>query len=254
MLRANMLIHHAAGHYDFLKGIDPYSCGVVAKPGWEIAHVTMPSLVPWQQGFDFVDEFLRGAGQGRLALCAMELRSPEPFSMAGFIEFNRSYRAVLEQWGVLVQGVNPVARTNVAPMTQAPASVCLHAFSHVRPNPKIRRPTFVVAGAGELREGTLESNRIIRRGETSAAAMLEKAAYVLDVMEERLTGLGVHWSQVTCVNVYTIHPMDAPLRDLVLRRLGPAARCGLCWHVTRPPVLEIEFEMDLRGVLSETWL
>ncbi len=243
-----MLIHNTNAHYSFLRGIDPYSCGVVAAPGWEIVGVTLPAAMPWRDGFDFVDQYLHRAGLERAALCAMELRSPRPFSMDGFIEFNREYRAVLEEWQLLVEGVNPIARTNVAPLIDPPTEVLLHAFSFVRPNPDTPRPTFVVAGAGELREGILEAHRIVRRGAVSPDAMLEKAEYVLGVMEERLNGLGVGWGQVTSVNLYTIHSLDDPLRGLLLDRLGPAARHGLCWHMTRPPVLDIEFEMDVRGV------
>lgn len=246
-----MATHNTQAHYKFVKGIDPYSCGVVADPGWEIVRVTLGAAILWREGFQFADGYLSGLGLPRAALCAMELRSPKPFSMSGFIDFNAGYRAVLKEWGLLADGVNPVARTNVAPQQDPPATVSLHAFSFVRPNPGLGRPTFVVAGAGELREGTLESHRIVRRGETTPAALLEKAAYVLDVMRERLEGLEVGWSQVTGVNIYTVHPLDEPLRALLLDRLGPAARRGLCWHLTRPPVLEIEFEMDVRGVACE---
>ena len=109
----------------------------------------------------------------------------------------------------------------------------------------------IVAGAGELREGILESHRIIRRGEISPEAIREKAAYVLDVMEERLHGLGAGWADVTTVNLYTVHDLEPLLRRLLTERLGPAIRDGWCWHLSRPPVVEIEFEMDVRGVARE---
>ena len=150
-----------------------------------------------------------------------------------------------------MEGSNPVARANVAPVVDPPATPSLHAFSFVRPNAGLNHPTFVVAGAGELRDGLLEPERIVRRGEISADALLEKAAYVLEVMEKRLAGLGAEWQEVTTANVYTAHALDAGLRDLVLNRIGPAARRGLFWHVARPPVVEIEFEMDVRGVACE---
>ena len=248
-----MLFPNESGHYRFLQGIEPYSCGVIAEPGWEIVRVTTAGLLPppWRAGFDLIDAHLRRLGLSRASLCAMELRSPAPFTMEGFIGYNRGYRALLEEWGLLLGGVNPIARTNVAPLTGAPSEVSLHAFSFVRPNPGLARRTFVVAGAGELREGILESHRILRRGDTSPAALMEKADYVLDVMEERLHGLGVGWEDVTATDVYTVHPLTEALRTLLLKRVGPAARHGLCWHVTNPPVLEIEFEMDVRGLAIE---
>lgn len=246
-----MLLAHDRGHYRFLKGIAPYSCGVISNPGWEVVRVQAPDWLPWSEGFKWVDGFLQGQSLLRTALCAMELRSPAPFSMEGFIEFNRAYCAVLQDWQVYVGDLNPIARTNVAPVIAPPSTPCLHAFSFVRPNRYLKRPSFVVAGAGELREGTLVSSGIVRRGDVSAPAMLEKAAYVLEVMQERLAGLGMGWQQVTAVDVYTAHELTPELRQLVLDRIGPAARHGLCWHVTRPPVLEIEFEMDVRGVATE---
>ncbi|HAM73366.1 MAG TPA: hypothetical protein DCM86_17165 [Verrucomicrobiales bacterium] len=243
-----MLTPNSAGHYRFLEGIDPYSCGVVADPGHEIVRVPLRAWMPWRQGFEFVDRFLARAGVGRASLCAMELRSPRPFSMEGFIDYNRGYCGVLEEWGLLPGGINPVARTNVAPLQGPPPGVSLHAFSFVRPSATPDGPTgFIVAGAGELREGTLEPERIVRRGEISREAMLEKAGYVLEVMQQRLDALGVGWGEATAVNVYTVHPLEESLRQLLLDRIGPATRHGLCWHVTRPPVTEIEFEMDVHG-------
>lgn len=246
-----MLIHNPAGHYRFLSGIDPYSCGVTADAGWEIVRVTPERWLPWREGFDWIDAQLQQAGLGRPALCAMELRSPKPFSMEGFIQFNQGYCSLLKQWDLLLDGRNPIARTNVAPEVDPPAEVCLHAFSFVRPNPSLQRGTFVVAGAGELREGTLVSQGIIRRGDTSTEAMLEKADYVLDVMENRLTGLGFGWNDVTAVDVYTVHPLEDGIREHVVTRVGPAMRRGLCWHLTYPPVIDIEFEMDVRGLACE---
>jgi hypothetical protein len=247
-----MQLANTSGHYRFLKGIEPYSCGVAADPDWEIVRVALREPVGWREGFDLADRCLRDSGVGRAALCAMELRSPAPFTMEGFIGFNRGYRTVIEEWNLLVDGLNPIARTNVAPTAFAPGEPSLHAFSYVRPNPSSARPTFVIAGAGELRDGILESDRIVRRGDVSPQAMLEKAAYVLEVMDERLAGLGVDWSGVTSVNVYTAHPWDEKLRDLLLERIGAASRRGVCWHWTRPPVVGIEFEMDVRGVAHET--
>ena len=41
----------------------------------------------------------------------MELRSPKPFSFAGFNQFNAGYIDVLKKWDILFDGMNPVART-----------------------------------------------------------------------------------------------------------------------------------------------
>ena len=49
-----------------------------------------------------MDAHLAAEGCDRVALCAMELRSPAPFTMQGFIDFNREYCAVLKAWGLYV--------------------------------------------------------------------------------------------------------------------------------------------------------
>src|SRR5207245_9408131 len=202
-----LIVSHPRGSYRFLPGIAPYSCGVIANPGHEIVHVTLEVARPWREGFGFVDRFLQEQGSQRAELCAIELRSPRPFTMQGFIDFNRGYCSVLEEWGVFVDGVNPVARTNVCPIALDGPEPVLHAFSFVRPNAGLKRQTFIVAGAGELVEGSLVNSGILRRGETSAEAIAEKARYVCEVMAERLRGLGAAWDEVTRINAYKINPL-----------------------------------------------
>jgi len=245
-----LIVSHPRGSYRFLPGIAPYSCGVIANPGHEIVHVTLDVARPWHEGFGFVDRFLREQGSQRAELCAMELRSPKPFTMQGFIEFNRGYCSVQEEWGVFAHGVNPIARTNVCPIKLDGPEPVLHAFSFVRPNAGLQRQTFIVAGAGELVEGTLVNGAIVRRGETSAEAIAEKARYVSEVMAERLRGLGATWDEVTTINAYTVHPLHPLLKALLLPTLPAARRHGVNWHYARPPVIDIEYEMDLQGVVT----
>jgi hypothetical protein len=246
-----MLLANPRGHYRFLKGIDPYSCGVVADPGFEIVHIILENPLPWRRGFERVEAHLQEAGRDRYALCGMELRSPKPFTMQGFIDFNEIYCEVLREWDLYVGDLNPVARTNVAPRCDPPETPVLHGFSYTAPAASTR-PTLVVAGAGEVaRGGILKEEHILRLGETGAEAMREKAAYVMDVMEKRLHGLGGTWDLINAVEVYTIHPLDALVEEIVLERMQAARRHGIRWYHTRPPVLNIEFEMDMRGVRRE---
>lgn len=249
------MIDHPTGGYRFLPGIAPYSRGVVAADGFEIVHVVLRRLVPWREGFDLAARHLTAQSRPLSALCAMELRSPVPFTFAGFASFNREYAQVLDQsWGVFVEGVNPVARTNVAPAHFPPDEPSLFAFSFTRPvqaEQPSSRPSFVVAGAGELPEGVLTPEAIVSRGLVTTQALEDKTRFVMDLMEERLIGLGAAWTDVTAVDVYTVHPFDRLVPSVLAPRLGPALARGLTWHVTRPPIQEIEFEMDLRGIRHE---
>ena len=246
-----MLIAHPEGNYRFLVGIEPYSSGVIAEEGYEIVRAVLEEPLPWRRGFERIEAHLRGLGRGREALCGVELRSPAPFTLQGFIDFNRRYCALLEEWDLFVEGKNPVARTHVVPLFSAPPAPALHAFSYTVPASPAVRPTLIVAGAGELRGGLLEEERILRPGDTSPEGMRIKASYVMEVMEERLKGLGGDWNLVGAVGLYTVHLPEGLLEEIVLPRLGAAARRGIRWHWARPPVQGVDFEMDLRGVRTE---
>jgi hypothetical protein len=239
------------GGYCFLPGISPYSCGVVSAPGFEISHMTFRHPVPYELGFDLIEQHLKDNGRPKAALCGIELRSPRPFTFSGFAEFNAGYSKTLEDWGLFVDGINPVARTNVAPEVDPPSDPALIGFSYTRPCDPSLPPTFVVSGAGELPEGILAHEAIIRVGDTSSEAMIEKASFVMDLMETRLYGLGANWSEVTAVDIYTIHALERILPNVILKRIGSAAALGVRWFFSRPPIVGIEFEMDLRGIRTE---
>lgn len=241
------LTEHPHGNYRFLPGIAPYSCGAVASPGYEIVHVTLQRAVPYRAGFDQIAEFLTSEGRPRAALCGIELRSPRPFSFSGFGEFNAGYAAILKSWGLFVNGVNPVARTNVAPVVQPPAEPVLYGFSFTRPSEQTAAPTFVVAGGGELPEGVLARDGIVGLGDTSAPGLAKKAKFVMDLMENRLHGLGIDWNLASAIEVYTAHPIFPLLSEVILGRVGSAADHGVRWFYSRPPIEEIEYEMDVRG-------
>jgi hypothetical protein len=245
-----MLRPNPRGNYHYLPGSEPYSSGVIADPGYEVVHVTLLRPLPYREGFRRIEEQLRRAGRERQALCAVELRSPKPFTRAGFAEFNEGYRELLTEWNLLLDGENPLARTNVAPIREAPPEPSLYGFSYTAPAEAGLRRTFVVAGAGELRGGPLMEAEVIRPGETSPEARREKAAYVLKAMTRRLEALGVGWGDVTRTEVYTAQPLD-PVSAVILDVMGPAVTHAVTWHPSRPPIDELEFEMDVRGVRTE---
>lgn len=245
-----MLLTNPRGNYSFLKGIGPYSAGVVATANFTIEHVKLSRPVPWKAGFDQVDARLRALGRPRHALCAMALRSPKPFSFTGFNEFNAGYVDVLKSWDLMIDGVNPVGRTNVAPELNPPSEPSLYSFAYTVPAPHAP-PSFVVAGAGELPEGSLDPHDVVRKGETTHDALAAKARFVLGLMDGRVRGLGVTWDQVTVTNIYTVHDVNALLTTVILPSIGGAKQHGITWNYTRPPIVSIEYEMDLRGCARE---
>jgi hypothetical protein len=235
------------GGYRFIRGVVPYSAGVAPEPGFELERARFDAPLPMEEGFRRIKAHLAERGRPPTALCACELRSPEPFSETGFTEFNRGYVSVLESWGIVRDGVNPVARSNVCPEFDPPAVPGFYAFSYTVPG---SRAGFVVAGSGEAPEGRGNyRDHIVRRGDLSADGLQEKARWVLGEQERRLRALGFGWGDVTAVQVYTVHDVFPWIgEELVYRR---AMRGGLIWHLTRPPVVDIDFEMDCRGVAVE---
>ncbi len=244
------LVQHPTGNYWFLPGIAPYSCGVVSCDGYEIVSVVFHDPRPYREGFRLVRERLEREGRPLTALCSISLRSPVPFTFDGFAAFNAEYTQILADWKVYVDGVNPIARTNIAPVLGAPAEPVLYGFGYTRPTTgAVNGRTFIVAGAGELPEGVLARDAIVALGDTTDAGLARKAQFVLDLMSQRLSGLGCAWNQVRTANVYSCHNLMHVVPEWVLPRLGPAAIHGVRWHFSRPPVEEIEFEMDLIGAV-----
>lgn len=242
------LIEFASGGYAFLKGVYPYSQGVVASPGFALERVRFARPLPLEQGFTAIESHLAALGRPRSALCAAELRSPRPFSFDGFGEFNRHYVGILEDWGIFRAGLNPVARSNVAPQIGAPAEPSFHAFCYTV-EAASAGPSFVVAGSGEWPEGERFPEDIVAYGDLSGAGLRAKARWVLDMMQQRLRGLGADWADVTATQAYTVHDLHPFLGDEIVAR--GAAPAGLTWHYCRPPISGLEYEMDARGIALE---
>jgi hypothetical protein len=234
------LLDNPQGNYRFLTGISPYSAGVVAQTGYEIVRVSLHTPIPYEQGFQLIDHYLKALGR------------PQALSFPGFIDFNVGYRAQLAKRELLLGDYNPVARTNVAPAIQPPSAPALYAFCYTAPVSGKAPPTFVVAGAGDLRDqAELSPAAVVRPGESSTHALIDKAHAVMRVMQERLDGLTMTWGRVTRINLYTTHPIQPLLATVIHPQIGLAARHGVHWFYSHPPIADLAFEMDLRGVRQE---
>jgi hypothetical protein len=244
------ILRHPEGKYRFIKGVFPYSAGVAAEPGFAIERARFSSLVPLEAGFRRIRAHLESLGRPLQAFCACELRSPAPFTEDGFRTFNRAYGEVLKSWEIFVGGVNPVARSNVCPEVDPPGEPGFFAFSYTVPAPPSSRPGFVIAGCGEVPEGKGNyRDHIVRRGDVSPEGLRDKARWVLGEQERRLAALGWGWRDLTATQLYTVHDPHPFLSEELVRR--GVMKAGLTWHFCRPPVLEIDFEMDCRGVDRE---
>lgn len=240
------------GGYRYIPSVFQYSGGVAAEAGHEIERARLATPLPLAEGFALVEARLKAIGRPSAALCACELRSPEPFTEQGFIEFNRRYVQTLERWGLYKNGINPVARTNVCPEYDGPPVPSLYAFSYTVPA-QAKRGSFIIAGSGEAREGK-DSYReyIVRPGDTSPEGLREKMRHVMTEMERRLEALGFGWKDAVSTQAYTVHDIGALIGEEIVKR--GAASNGLTWHFCRPPVVGLDYEMDVRGAAREVLL
>lgn len=237
------------GGYRYVPGPFQYSAGVAAQPGFEVVRVRFASPVPMADGFERIAAYLGGQDRPLTAFCACEMRSPGQFTDDGFRHFNRGYVETLARWGIVDGDTNPVARSNVCPEQGAPAEPSFFAFSYTRPCGDAA-PSFVVAGSGEAREGGASyAESIVRLGDTGPEAMGEKARFVIVEMQRRMAVLGVDWSQASATQVYTVFDVH----HLVAGGAFPGAAMahGLTCYHARPPVVGLDFEMDVRGVREE---
>lgn len=206
------------------------------------------------EGFGMAERFLETIGRPTQALCACELRSPAPFSEGEFQDFNLKYVDILARWKIYGEETNPVARTNVCPIFDAPGEPCLYAFSYTVPmRESPGGDTFVIAGSGEAPEGRANyHDHIVRFGDTSAAAIRDKLAYVAAEMSRRLAALGFSIDDVQKARAYSAHDIGHLIMGDLTR--SGLARHGIGWHLCRPPVIGLETEMDVRRTAREVFL
>jgi hypothetical protein len=73
----------------------------------------------------------------------------------------------------------------------------------------------------------------------------EKVEYVLAEMERRLKLLGFSWNDTLTTTAYTVQNIGHLVGEVLAAR--GACTSGLVWSYARPPVVGLEYEMDVRG-------
>jgi hypothetical protein len=239
-----------AGNYRFIPALFQYSSGAAADSGFEIERVRFDRLLPLAEGFAQVAKYIQEAGRPLTSFCACELRSPAAFTEDGFRKFNEHYVKTLAEWGLFDGTTNPVARSNVCPEIDPPGEPSFYAFSFTRPSGN-RTPSFVIAGSAEARGGAGSyPERIVRYRDLSPEGLKEKVRATVGAMESRLAEFGHGWNDTTAAQAYSIRDFHHVMVDELVRH--GALRSGLTWHFARPPVVDLEYEMDCRRVIRET--
>lgn len=223
----------------------PLQCarGVAAEPGHEIHRVRFLTARSLDAGFEKIRTWLHERHLPLTALCGCEFRIPD--ALAGRADdpavaghpFNSRYLQVLEQWGIVQDGFNPVARSQVVPELSPPVEPAFYAFSYVEPSAG-SRPTFVLAGSSE---GAVYS--------AANEALGDTVNQVMDELEYRMRGLAMSWTDVTAAQIYSIHNTHTLVKRVFASRQIEIP--GLKWNLCRSPLAGMEFEMDCRRVINE---
>jgi hypothetical protein len=238
-----------AGNYRFIPAVFQYSSGAAADPGYEVERVRFDRLLPLAQGFAQAARYIQAAGRPLTSFCACELRSPAAFTEDGFRTFNEHYVKTLAEWGLFDGSANPVARSNVCPEIDPPAEPSFFAFSFTRSS-QSTTPSYVISGGAEARGGSGSyPERIVRYRDITSDGLREKVRFTVGEMENRLNAFGFSWKDATAVQAYTVHDFHPFFSDELVSR--GAARSGVSWHFARPPVIDLEYEMDCRRVRRE---
>jgi len=111
-------------------------------------------------------------------------------------------------------------------------------------------PSFIVAGSAEAPEGHGSYREVtIALGDLSNEGLRKKMTFVIGEMHRRMQQLGFDWPDVTATQIYTVHDFHSLLVEQF--KATKALGHGLTWYFNRPPVVDLEYEMDCRAVFQE---
>jgi hypothetical protein len=237
---------HPTGTYRYLPAIPAYSAGVAAEPGYVITGLRFAAPSPVGAAFALLDRELESRGLKPSAIVGIELRSPTPVGFGSFSDFNDEYRKLLIERDLLDGDHNPVARTNVSPVHGPPTEPVILAAFVVRTAEGRRPGDFVIAGCGEV-DGALAPENIVAFRDLSQSGLTQKAEFVLGEILARIEALGGTPDASNIINEYSAHAIHG-LAELIESRLPAASHSGYVHWSARPPVADIEFEMDCRRV------
>jgi hypothetical protein len=236
------MVEHPNGSYRFYPANSAYSAGFAVSAGYEITALRLLNCTSLVDGFSRIDAEISRRGLSSASLAGLQLRSPGAFTFDEFADFNAQYINLLSERSLILNGVNPVSRTNVIPVQKGPAKPIIEIAFIVHPSRRVGGSDFVVAGAGEV-AGELGPENIIARGDLSPKGLKLKVECVLEIICERLSTLGFSNDCPTTINVYTKQEI-LDLAEKIAERLPSVAQNGYTSWLSKPPVAEIEFEMD----------
>lgn len=234
------------GGFAYLPGsTNPFSNGVVALAGHALTRVRLRKALPLAQGLEFAAAYLARRNRPSAAFAACELRSPAPMTREDFRAFGATYTSQLRANGFGAESAFPVGRSNMAPLFDPPIANMLFAFTFAAPTESAGGSDFVISGKPE---NTENPPGITASGDTSPQGMKAKAGFVIDALRQRVTALGCRWSDITGAQAYTVYSLDPVMEEL---RAASLTSTGLTLFPAYPPVIGLDFEIDVRSVGNE---
>jgi len=228
----------------------PFSIGVSALAGNRLVRVRLQEPIPIETGLDLVACHLARLGRPLSALAGLELRAPSVMSRPQFSHFNENYLAALRARGFTADRTVPIARSNMVPQFDPPATHVLSAFTYAVPDesPQADGPDFLMSGRPEFDE-----NHVVAPGDVSTDGMRRKANFVLMQLRQGVADLGGRLSSITGIQIYMTQPLTSVME--VMRDAG-LTRFGLTLISGSAPVIGFdgvpyEFEADLRCISFE---
>ena len=223
--------------------------GRAAQPGYEIRRVALPLTRAAREGFERIEQCSRGGPAAHLVL-RLRAALARPVHRAGISRLQRGLRGDAGKMG-------PVRRQDQSGRTQ-------QRVSRDRSAGRALVPRLQLHGGGG-RGGAELRGRRQRRGD-GRTRELPRAHRALwrdharrdagkGALRARRNGApsrraGSGWADTTAMQVYTVHDIHPFFADEIVRR--GAARSGITWHYNRPPVQDLEFEVDCRAVSHES--
>jgi hypothetical protein len=240
---ATALLANPTGGYRILPGGAAYCTGIIPDDGFEVVRVQLDPWLPLNEGYEFIEQYLAGAGRPIQAFCGIEMRLPAPLSRETWSAFNDPYLAWLRRWGLTYGDLSGVCRSNIAVAVDPPASASVCAFSYVRPAAAPGAPTFCLSGTADIDP----QGNVIADGDTRPAAMHERARYTIDVIGTSLAQLGLAWRDAKQVAIFHVHDIPELWGLALLGSVGDPLRNVVLVYRARPPIAGGEVELEARG-------
>lgn len=245
-----MRIPNLRGNFHFTRGSAFYASAVVADAGFGIVRAFFENPVPLDTGFSAIQRELESRGRPAQALCGIELRAPAPYpNRAVFMEFNSKYVDRLRSLDLLVEGLVPITRVNVAVTDGSVEEESVYAFLYTVPSSS--RSTFATSALPYRRLNADRAVDNVGVGDLSAEGLKEKLSSVAHAVDAKIQEIGASWDFATQIRIYTVRPIGNLLPEIILPLAGSGGRHGLKWYYLYPPVEDLELEIDVHGVLHD---